>query len=230
MNAVNTNMESDFQGAKREQSSILAPFERSALNWLASRMPKWVSSDHLTLLGLAAMFLAGLFYFFSRWDPIFLHFVNFWIAVNWFGDSLDGTIARYRNMQRPRYGFYVDHIVDTFGAFFLLLGLALSNYMGDRVAVGLLIVYYMLSINVYLAAYTIGTFKLSFWKLSPTELRIIFIAGNLVLIYYPNVKILGGTYLLYDIVGMVSIVVMSLMLIRSVIKNTKVLYRSERIQ
>lgn len=222
-------MESDFQGAKREQSSILAPFERIALNWLAPRMPKWVSSDHLTLLGFAAMFLGGLFYFLSRWNPVFLHFVNFWIAVNWFGDSLDGTIARYRNKQRPRYGFYVDHIVDTFGAFFLLLGLAVSNYMSDRVAIGLLIVYYMLSINVYLAAYTIGTFKLSFWKLSPTELRIIFIVGNIVLLYYPRVKILGTAYLFYDIIGILSIVVMSLMLIRSVIKNTKALYCLERV-
>ena len=222
-------MESTFQGAKREQTSILAPFEQAALNWLAPRMPEWVSSDHLTLLGFAAMFLAGLFYFFSRWDPLFLHFVNFWIAVNWFGDSLDGTVARYRNKQRPRYGFYVDHIVDTFGAFFLLVGLALSNYIGDRVAIGILIVYYMLSINVYLAAYTMGTFKLSFWKLSPTELRIIFIAGNIVLLYYPSVKIFGKAFLLYDIAGIVSIVVMSLMLIRSVIKNTKTLYHSERI-
>lgn len=218
-----------FQTAKREQFSLLAPAERIALNWLAQRMPAWVHPDHLTGLGLAAMFFAGLFYYFSRWNPLFLFVVNFWLGINWFGDSLDGTLARYRHKQRPRYGFYVDHMVDAFGTLFLIGGLALSGYISERVAAGILIVYFMLSMNAYLAAYTLGTFRLSFWKFSPTELRVLLIMGNLMLFYHPHLQIYGQTYALYDVGGVIGIAGMFLMLITSTLKNTQILYHSERV-
>src|ERR1700741_3399668 len=125
-----------FKDATREQNSMLAPLERAALRWFAQRMPACINSDHLSLLGLAGMLLAGVFYAASARNPLALHVVNFCIFLNWFGDSLDGTVARYRNRQRPRYGFYVDHIIDTFGAAFLLAGLALSGYMSGLVAAG----------------------------------------------------------------------------------------------
>jgi len=175
-----------FRDAQREQTSILAPLERAALYGFARRMPAWVNSDHLSLLGLIGMIGAGACYTFSKRNPLMLHVVNVFIFLNWFGDSLDGTLARYRNRQRPRYGFYVDHIIDTYGALFLLFGLALSGYMSERVAGGLLIVYFMLAINSYLAAYSLRLFKISQWKMGPTEIRLLLMIGNVFLIYHPR--------------------------------------------
>ena len=218
-----------FVDAAREQSSLLAKAERRALNWLVQRMPSKVSSDHLTLMGFLALFLAGMFYYFSKSNPAFLHLVNACLTINWLGDSLDGTLARYRNKQRPRYGFYVDHIIDTFGTLFLFSGLALSSYMSQEVAFALLIAYFMLAINVYLATYTLGQFKLSFGKLSPTELRLLLGIGNIALLYHPRIHLLGQSYLLYDIGGMISIGVMVCVLVASTIRNTKALYELERI-
>src|SRR4030095_2760610 len=172
-------MSNNFQDATREQTSILAPLERAALRSLARRMPARVNSDHLSLLGLVAMFLAGIFYAMSGRNPLLLHVVNLCIFLNWFGDSLDGTLARYRHHLRPRYGFYVDHIIDTFGTMFLIFGLALSGYMTERVAAATLIVFLMLAINSYLAAYTMGLFKIWHGKLGPTEIRLVIIIGNL---------------------------------------------------
>lgn len=220
---------SSFQGAKREQTSVLAPLERAALRGLARRMPAWVNSDHLSLLGLVAMFLAGVFYAGSGRNPLLLHLVNVCIFLNWFGDSLDGTLARYRDRQRPRYGFYVDHIIDTFGTMFLILGLALSGYMTERVAAALLIVFLMLAIDSYLATYTLGIFKISHWKLGPTEIRLVLMIGNIFLIYSPHTRIFGHRFLLFDIGGIVSIIGMASMLVFSSIKNTHTLYDLERL-
>src|SRR5438309_7413374 len=136
-----------FRDAAREQTSILAPLERAALRGLARRMPAWVNSDHLSVLGLLGMIAAGAGYAASKYNPLMLHLVNVFIFLNWFGDSLDGTLARFRDRQRPRYGFYVDHIIDTFGALFLLFGMWLSGYMSERVAAAVLISYFMLAIN-----------------------------------------------------------------------------------
>ena len=219
----------DFQDARREQTSVLAPLERAVLRGLARRMPAWVNSDHLSLLGLVSMFLAGVGYALSRQNPLMLHLVNLFIFLNWFGDSLDGTLARYRDRQRPRYGFYVDHIIDTFGTMFLIFGLVLSGYMTERVAAATLIVFLMLAINSYLAAYSLGIFKISQWKMGPTELRLLLIIGNMFLIYRPHAHIFGHRYLLYDIGGVISIVGMALILVASSIKNTRALYDLERL-
>jgi len=156
-----------------------------------------------------------------------LNHVNVFIFLNWFGDSLDGTLARYRDRQRPRYGFYVDHIIDTFGALFLLFGIALSGYMSERVAAAVLIVYFMLAINSYLAAYSIGVFKLSQWKLGPTELRLLLMIGNVFLIYRPRVY--HHRYLLFDVGGVVAIIGMALILVVLSIQNTHTLYELERL-
>ncbi len=218
-----------FRDAARDQSSLLAPLEKKLLLWLAHRMPAWVNSDHLTLVGFIAMFLAGVFYWLARWDSRALLVVIFWLAVNWFGDSLDGTLARVRNRQRPRYGFYVDHISDAFGTLFLLTGLALSGYMAERIALGLLIVYFMLSIQSYLAAYALGTFQLSFWKFSPTELRVLLAAGNIALLFRPVAPLFGSQYRLFDIGGVIGIAGMAVMLVAASIRNTRALYNAERL-
>ena len=192
-------------------------------------MPAWVNSDHLTLLGFAAMFLAGVCYALAQWWPLSLLLVNLWLAVNWFGDSLDGTLARVRNRQRPRYGFYVDHIVDSFSALFLVCGLAFSGYMDGWVALALLVSYYLLSINAYLATYTMGTFQLSFWKMSPTEMRILLAVGNAVALFRPTVHVFGPPLRFFDVAGIVAVASMVVVLLISVTRNTLELYRAEKI-
>jgi phosphatidylglycerophosphate synthase len=151
-----------------------------------------------------------------------------WLAVNWFGDSLDGTLARFRNRQRPRYGFYVDHMTDALGTAFLLGGLALSSLMSPWVALGVLIVYLLLSIQSYLATHALGTFQLSFWKFSPTELRVLLAVGNIaILVRGPGARLAGHEFLLFDAGGVIGMVGMSAMLIVSTIRNTRTLYRRE---
>src|SRR6202521_5503303 len=167
-----------FKNATRLQNSFTAAIERKALLWLAARLPVSINSDHLTLLGFVAMFLAGCSYALARWNPWGLLLATLCLALNWFGDSLDGTLARVRNRQRPRYGFYVDHIIDSFGALFLMGGLALSTYIDWRIAAAMLTAFLLLSIETYLATYTLGTFRLSFALFGPTEIRILIALGN----------------------------------------------------
>src|SRR5215831_7939655 len=147
-----------FREAKRTQQSFLAAAEKKTLLWLAAHTPSWINSDHLTVLGLLAMACAGVGYWWSKANRAGLLMVILCLAVNWLGDSLDGTLARFRNCPRPRYGFYVDHVVDAFSALFLLGGLALSGHISPSAALGLLIAYLLLSIEVYLATYTLGDF------------------------------------------------------------------------
>jgi phosphatidylglycerophosphate synthase len=219
-----------FQEAKREQVSFLAPMEKRMLIWMAERTPEWINPDHLTALGLASLLGAGLSYWYARYDRAGLLLAIGFLALNWLGDSLDGTLARVRNRQRPRYGFYVDHIVDAFGTFFLLGGVGLSGYMSIEIAAALLIAYLMLSIEVYLATYTIGTFHLSFWKFSPTELRILLAIGNIALLFSPMARIGPYAYRLYDVGGVVGVIGMAAMLIVAVARHTAHLYRAERLR
>ncbi len=218
----------EFKSAKRDQSSLLAPLEKRALLWFAHHMPQWVNSDHLTLLGFAGMLLTGLFYWLARWNRLALVAAIVCLFLNWFGDSLDGTLARVRNRQRPRYGFYVDHITDSIGTSALVLGLAFSTYMSEWIGLGLLISFLLMSIQSYLATYALGTFQLSFWKFSPTELRVLLVAGNTaVLIRGPIAHLGGRNFLLFDVGGAVGIIGMSVMLLVSSIKTTRTLYRLE---
>jgi phosphatidylglycerophosphate synthase len=220
---------SGFKEAERKQLSMLAAAEKKTLIWLAERMPAWVNSDHLTLLGFLAMIAAGLSYWAASWDRRALIVVIAALVVNWFGDSLDGTLARVRKRLRPRYGFYVDHITDAIGTFFLIGGLALSSYMSPYIGLGLMIAYFLLSIEVYLTTYTIGAFHLSFWSFGPTELRILLCIGNIALFYRPVVKILDREMLLFDVGGAIGIAGMAMMLIWSSVRHTRQLYNAERL-
>lgn len=216
-----------FRDAARVQQSLLAPLERRCLKWLAERMPSWTTPDQLTVLGFATMLFAGAFYALAAQNPAALFAANVCLVLNWFGDSLDGTLARVRNRQRPRYGFYVDHVVDTFSALFLIGGLALSGLMSPWAAAGLLIAFYMLSINSYLATYTLGTFRLSFWKFSPTEIRVLLAAGNTLVFFRPTV--FGGRWLFFDVAAGAAAVIMVAALLFSIARNTIALYRLERL-
>jgi archaetidylinositol phosphate synthase len=219
-----------FVNAIRLQESFSARAERRALAWLAERLPSWVNSDHLTLVGFVAMFLAGASYALARVNRVGLILATIFLALNWFGDSLDGTLARLRNRQRPRYGFYVDHMIDTVGGFFLMGGLAISGIVDWRIALGMFVAFLMLSVEVYLAAYTLGKFRLSFAKFGPTEIRILLALGNTAVWFFPGARIFGWPYRVFDVGGIVAIAGMAVMLIVSVISNTLKLYRAQTVQ
>lgn len=219
-----------FKSASRTQDSILAPLERRTLNWLAARIPQSINSDHLTALGAAGMIGAGLSFWLARWNRWALLGVVLCLAINWFGDSLDGTLARFRNQQRPRYGFYVDHIIDAVGAFCLLAGLALSGLVSSWVAASMLIAFYLLSIECYLATYTLSNFSLSHFKLSPTEMRILLAIGAVVLIFKPDIHLAGRHFLLFDVGGVIGTAGMLGIFAVSTFRNSVRLYREERLK
>jgi archaetidylinositol phosphate synthase len=218
-----------FPDMLRVQESWVAAAEKRALLWLAARTPEVINSDHLTALGLVAQIGAGACYALASRNRLWLLGVIACLALNWLGDSLDGTLARVRQRLRPRYGFYVDHMVDSFGALALMGGLALSGYMHPRIAIGLLIAFLMLSIQSYLATHALGEFRLSFWRFGPTELRILLAVGNLALFWKPVVHFLGGIYRLFDVGGAIGLAGMSLMVVVFTVQNTVRLYREERI-
>ncbi|HEU5400801.1 MAG TPA: CDP-alcohol phosphatidyltransferase family protein [Terriglobales bacterium] len=216
-----------FRPANRVMESILAPAERRALRWFAAHMPARINSDHLTVLGLLSMIAAGLAYWAASHEPLALIAVCVFLSLNWFGDSLDGTLARFRDQQRPRYGFYVDHVIDAIGSLFLLGGLTLSGYMHPAIAIGLLLAYNLLAMESYLATYTIGEFRLTHFLFGPTELRVLLVIGNLYLLYKPMVHILGRTMHLFDVGGICGIAGMLLVFIITTVRNTTKLYREE---
>ncbi|MBN2320113.1 MAG: CDP-alcohol phosphatidyltransferase family protein [Acidobacteria bacterium] len=221
-------MKTDAKLHVREYGGILAVAEKKTLIWLAGRMPRRVNSDHLTLLGLIAMILAGASFWAAGQNSLALLLVVFFLALNWFGDSLDGTLARYRNRQRPRYGYYVDHVIDLIGTTALLGGLALSGYMSPLIALSLLVVFLLLEAEVYLATHVLKVFRLGSFGFGPTELRILLSIGVLYLLYNPRVYIAGhGPYLLFDVGGVIAIAGMLIVLFFSAARNTITLYKEE---
>lgn len=226
-NAPKQDAAGHFQNAPRIQEALTATLEKKALLWLAARIPSWINSDHLTVLGFAAMSLACTSYILARHNRIGLLLATICLALNWFGDSLDGTLARVRNRQRPRYGFYVDHIIDSIGALLLMGGLAASGYLDARIAIGMLVAFLLLSTETYLATYTIGTFRMSFWKFGPTEIRILLALGNITLWLRPEARVPIVGYRLFDFGGLVAIAGMSAMLVIAVARNTTKLYRQQ---
>ena len=223
------NAESGFKNAVRVHNALTAKSEKRLLTWMALRMPSVISPDHLTALGFAAQVFAGVAYALSSRDGRFLWLVNFFLAVNWFGDSLDGTLARVRNRLRPRYGFYVDHIVDTFGALALMAGLGCSGYAHWEIAAGMLVCFYALSIESYLATYTTGRFHLSHGLFGPTEIRILLAVGNILILNYPYVNLAGRRFLSFDFGGAVAIVGMAAMVLFAAFRQTVLLYKKEAL-
>ena len=213
----------------REYGGLLAEPEKKALLWLAHRTPRWINSDHLTALGLLAMLSAGASYWTASRNRYALILVVVSLAINWLGDSLDGTLARFRNCQRPRYGYYVDHVIDLFGTAALLGGLALSGYMSQIIALALLAAYSLVEAEVFLATHVQQIFKLSCFRIGPTELRIVLSIGTLYLLHNPRVHLAGKGFMLFDIGGIVAIVGLLAAFIFSAIRNTRSLYQAEPI-
>ena len=221
--------EAEFVHATRVMNGLSVPLERRVLVWLAQRMPAAVGPDHLTALGFTAMIGAGACYALVRSYRLALIGVVICLAVNWFGDSLDGTLARVRRQERPRYGFYVDHTLDMFGSFFLLGGLAFSGFMSPLIALGLLVAYLMLTTEVYLATYSLASFRLSAFRIGPTELRILLAAGTVVLFVRPTGSVLDGRFLLFDVGAVVGMGGMAVALVTAAVGHTIELYRAERV-
>jgi len=222
-------MQAGFQEAKRKQESFLAPLEKPCLIWLARHAPSWINSDHLTALGLIALLGAGLGYWWARSNPAGLYVVIVCLALNWLGDSLDGTLARVRRQERPRYGYYVDHVLDAIGFIWLIAGLVLGGFMTLPIALVFLGAYYLLVIEVSLAVHALGRFTMSFWRVGPTELRIVLGAGAVALLHAPSVRIGGWTMQLFDLGGIVGAAGLMFTFLVSAVKNGKTLYREERL-
>jgi phosphatidylglycerophosphate synthase len=211
----------------REHRSLLAKPERRLLIWIAGRLPPWVGSDHLTLLGLLSMPAAGLA--FATLQTSWLTVAGFILALcaNWFGDSLDGTLARVRCQPRPRYGYYVDHVIDLFGTGALVTGMAASGLMTPTIALAVLAAYFLVSAEAFLATHTVGVFRLSFAGIGPTELRILLALGAVAVAIHPFSEIGDRRYLMLDVSGVVASAGLACVFFLSAIRNARTLYLEE---
>jgi phosphatidylglycerophosphate synthase len=219
-----------FESARRVNQGLTARLEKRALQWMAERAPRWVSSDQLTALGLGAQIGAGICYALSRFDRRALLPAIVFLALNWLGDSLDGTLARVRRQERPRYGFYVDHMVDVLGAVALMCGLGASGLLHWPAAMAMLVAFLVLSSESYLAAYTLQCFELSQGIFGPTEIRILLILGNLAALRSPYSTVFGHRVLLFDLGGTIAALGMAAMAITVAARHTAQLYRQEPLK
>jgi archaetidylinositol phosphate synthase len=212
----------------REHTSVLAAAEKRLLVWMAHRLPRWVNSDHLTALGAAAMVATAASFAATPVSPRFLALVPLLLAINWFGDSLDGTVARVRQQQRPRYGYYLDHVVDIANTTVLFAGLAISGLCSPWIAVALLVGYLLLAGEAFLATHALGVFRISFAGMGPTELRILLSVGAIVAMSRPVVEPFGlGPVPLFDIGGLIGATGMGIVFVLSSARNTRALYAAE---
>jgi archaetidylinositol phosphate synthase len=211
----------------RLQTSVLSAAEKRLLVRMARRLPAWVNSDHLTALGAVGMLLAGASYWLASVHPIGLLLAVLCLAINWFGDSLDGTVARVRNCQRPRYGYYVDHVLDAVGMLFLLGGLGLSGYMSPAVALVFLVAYFLLMIEIYLATAVLGIFEMGFFMLGPTELRILLAIGTAAAYLHPYATVAGRRLLLFDVCAIVAAAGLAVVFAALAVRNARALYLAE---
>jgi phosphatidylglycerophosphate synthase len=192
---------SESQKHKRVNDILLGPLERPALQWLSAHVPAWMTPDVLTGIGILGALLIFISYILTGTDKNFLWLVNLGFVINWFGDSLDGTVARFRKIERPKFGFFIDHTTDAFSQLFVVLGLGLSPYVRFEFAALALIGYLLMSVYVYVDTYVSGVFRISYSKLGPTEVRAIIILAN-ILVYFlgnPVLRLSFGDFSAFDI-------------------------------
>jgi phosphatidylglycerophosphate synthase len=215
--------------ARREPNFLLARFERRALPWLADRVPRRVMPDHLTLLGVLAALGIAAAYLLSNRDPRWLWAVNALLVVHWYGDSLDGTLARVRRVERPRYGYYLDHLTDAFSTFVIGLGLGLSPYMLLATGLAIVIAYFALSINVYLETHVFGVFRLGYAYVGPTEARLVLFVVNALLAAGAGLdfRLRGVELTVLDVIGLAAAATMTALLAVRVARNLRELAREE---
>lgn len=217
----------DIKSHQRINDILLGPLERPALRWLSAHMPAWVTPDILTLVGVIGAFIIFTGYGLTHVNKAFLWLASFGFLVNWFGDSLDGTVARYRKIERPKYGYFVDHSVDSFNELLILVGLGLSAYMRLEVALLILAGYFLMSILVFLRTSVTGEFRLSYGMLGPTEVRVIAVLVNTLIFFFGNPKITlpFGATTVVDIVGMLIAVVLIAIYVFSSLQEARSLAR-----
>jgi archaetidylinositol phosphate synthase len=228
--AITDSTVAGFREATRIQQSLITKTEKRALRWLAERTPEAVNSDHLTVLGAIAMLLAGASYVLTPFNRCGLLLACVFLGLNWLGDSLDGTLARFRNRQRPRYGFYVDHVIDCFGVTALFGGMGVSGIVQPMIAVWMLVAYLLLSSEIFLATYALGRFVMSHFWFGPTELRILLCIGNLYVFIHPSVHPFGLRLSLFDFGALIGAAGMTTIAIASSIRHTRLLYDAERLR
>ena len=210
----------------RIHKAVTADAEKRLLVWMAERLPAAINSDHLTFTGLVALLGVGACFWVgggALWLVIPL------LVLNWFGDSLDGTLARVRNRQRPRYGYYVDHVLDAVGFVSIVGGLILGRHMTPVLGLAFMAAYYLVVIEIALATHARGTFTLSAWGVGPTELRLLLALGTLQLMRVDSIAVLGHRWLLFDVGGAAGIAGLLLTFARSAVANGVALYREERL-
>lgn len=217
---------------KRENDILLGFLERPALEWLAAHMPKWVTPDVLTWIGIIASILIFISYALTNINRYFLLLASFGFVLNWFGDSLDGTLARYRHIERPRFGFLIDHYVDAISAVLIFIGLGLSPYVELVVASMGAIAYLLLSIMVYLITYVTGVFQITNVKIGPTEVRVLAILANITILIVGNPSVnlpfIGVTTLYTLIVGFMAVLMTLYFLINTSIQARKLKLLDEK--
>ena len=198
--------QNEIRQAERIQTSVINKLEHKALVWLAKRQPNWVTSDMLTGVGIVGAFIVGLGFVLTRYSIDWLWLSSAGLVINWYGDSLDGTLARVRNTQRPIYGYYIDHTIDCVNEAMMFVGAGLSPLMHIDLALAAFILYLFMTINVSINAHLKSEFRLTYAKLGPTEFRMLIIIANTVLIAAPSLTTfciaLGGDSLtLLDLVA-----------------------------
>lgn len=214
----------------RVLGSWLSPLERPALLWMAARLPAWMTPDVLTAIGILGSLFIFAGYCLSLFSKYFLLLASFGFVVNWFGDSLDGTVARYRKIERPKYGFFVDHSVDTINEVCIFIGAGISPYAQFEIAMLALAGYLLMSVNVFLTTYVDGEFRLSFAKLGPTEARLLAIGANLVVMFagLPMLNLFGSSFSAIDFVGVFMAVVLFSAFMVNTVRTSIRLARSDR--
>jgi archaetidylinositol phosphate synthase len=213
----------------RTSEFVLKRFERWALPRLAARLPGRVMPDHMTALGLLASTMAGVAYALTNRHEAWLWVASAALVVNWYGDSLDGTLARFRRIERPRYGYYLDHLTDAYSTMVIGLGLGFSPYMLLAVGLAIVIAYLLLSINVYLETHVFREFSFSYGNLGPTEVRILLIVLNTLALTLGPLPFhaLGVGATIFDVAGLAAALGMFGMLLLRAGRNLHTLARLE---
>jgi archaetidylinositol phosphate synthase len=223
------NTMADRNNAPRDKQFLLARHETRVLDWIARRLPSWVTPNHLTGLGVVAAVGIAAAYLLSNGDKTWLWAASALLVVHWLGDSLDGTLARVRRIERPTYGYYLDHLVDALATAVIGLGLGLSPYMLLSVGLVIVIVYLVLSINTYLETYAFGVFTLGYGRLGPTAARLGLIVLNTLLALGVGLGLgigeLGLTLL--DLIGLAIAGLMVATLVARAARNLRVLAERE---
>jgi archaetidylinositol phosphate synthase len=218
---------SDIEKHLRVLDTFTGPVEKPILIWLAARMPTWVTPDLLTAVGTLGSMIIFVSYWLTNKNVYFLWLACFGFFVNWFGDSLDGTLARYRKIERPKYGFFIDHVVDAYNEVLVFLGLAVSPFVHFELASLALVGYLLLSILVYITTCVMGEFRISYGKLGPTEARLIAVSANILVFFVgnPKIKLLGVTTTIYDWVAIFVIGLLAIILTTTTISRARTLSR-----